>query len=112
MTDCAMYNLTFDGTHPSTICVEISKLIPSLESIYEMIGTEYLSESLADFITEFARTDEIMPEDHTMGFVIVNSKKKHLSLAFNGLPEKYVKSLREIGSKIVTKGYEVEYDLE
>ena len=112
MTDCAMYNLTLDGSHPSTICVEISNLRPSLESLYEMLDSEYLSEYLSDFISDFSRTDEIMSEDHTLGFVIINSKKKHLSFAFNGLKENYIKDIREIGTKIQQKGYTVEYDIE
>ncbi|MHB1439862.1 MAG: TA0956 family protein [Cuniculiplasma sp.] len=106
-----MYNLTLEGSHPSTICVEISKLRPSLESLYEMLDSEYVDEYLSDFISEYARTDEIMPEDHTLGFVVINAPKKHVSFAFNGLKENYLEELREMGEKIRSKGYTVDYDI-
>ncbi len=112
MTDCAMYNVTMEGSHPSTICIEISKLPNSLKSLTDMIGSEYMDEMMSEFIKEFARTDEIMPEDRTLGFVVFNGPKKQVSIAFSRISDSLKKELRESGKKIESTGFKVEYDFD
>ena len=76
----------------------------------EVLTSPLPDESLEEFIESYARTDEIMPEDKTIGFVIINKEKKVASLNFS---EKYFdqKKLDEILEKYKNMGYktEVEY---
>ena len=81
-----MYNLKMSETHPSTICVLASKFEDSFEDLIEVLTSPLPDESLEEFIESYARTDEIMPEDKTIGFVIINKEKKVASLNFS---EKY-----------------------
>ncbi len=83
MVLCVMYNLKLSETHPSTICVLASRFEDSLKDFVDVITSPLPEESLEEFIEEYARTDEIMPEDKTIGFVIINKGKKVLSLNFN-----------------------------
>ncbi|MEM0139626.1 MAG: TA0956 family protein [Ferroplasma sp.] len=83
MVLCVMYNLKLSETHPSTICVLASKFIDSLNDFVEVLTSPLQDESLEEFIESYARTDEIMPEDKTIGFVIINKNKSVLSLNFN-----------------------------
>ena len=105
MTDCAMYNITVQGYHPSTICVVIDSLPASLEYFKDVINSPLIQDSMNEFIEEFARTDEIMPSDRTLGFVIINSSKKvrdagisfhNFTTGFGGKGETY--STREKGA--------------
>lgn len=112
MTDCAMYNLTMEGSHPSTICVELNNLPNSMKALQGMVDSEYMDEMLQEFITEYARTDEIMPDDRTVGFVVVNIPKKQISLAFNHLEKSTENELREISRTMEEKGFKVEFDLD
>ena len=110
MVTCVMYNLKMSETHPSTICVLASKFEDSFEDLIEVLTSPLPDESLEEFIESYARTDEIMPEDKTIGFVIINKEKKVASLNFS---EKYFdeKKLDEILEKYKNMGYktEVEY---
>lgn len=112
MTECAMYNMTLSGGHPSTICVEMSKFEDSLNFLYEMLGSDYIDEYMDDFIRDFARTDEIMPEDKTLGFVVVNVNKKNMTLAFSRISEEIKKFITSKSSEFKSLGYEVELDIE
>jgi hypothetical protein len=78
-----MYNLKMSETHPSTICVLASRFEDSFKGLIEVLTSPLPVESLEEFIEEYARTDEIMPEDKTIGFVIINKEKKVASLNFN-----------------------------
>ena len=105
-----MYNLKMSETHPSTICVLASKFEDSFNDLIEVLTSPLPVESLEEYIESYARTDEIMPEDKTIGFVIINKEKKVASLNFN---EKYFdeKKLDAILDKYRELGFktEVEY---
>jgi len=110
MVTCVMYNLKMSETHPSTICVLAEKFENSFNDLIEVLTSPLPVESLEEFIEGYARTDEIMPEDKTIGFVIINKEKKVASLNFN---EKYFdeKKLDKILDKYREMGFktEVEY---
>ena len=112
MTECAMYNMTLSEGHPSTICVEMSRFNDSLNFLFEMLGSEYVTEYMDDFIRDFARTDEIMPEDKTLGFVVVNMNKKRMTLAFNRISDELKQFIREKITAFRSLGYDVELDIE
>ncbi len=82
MAMCVMYNLKLKDIHPSTICVLLSKFEDSFSALLDVITSPLPEESLEEFIESYARTDEIMPEDKTVGFVIVNKGKKVVSMTF------------------------------
>lgn len=107
-----MYNLTMEGSHPSTICVELKNLPNSMRALQGMIDSDYMDEMLQEFITEYARTDEIMPDDRTVGFVVVNIPKKQISFAFNHLEKSTENELKEISHSMEEKGFKVEFDLD
>ena len=83
MVTCVMYNLKMSETHPSTICVLASRFKDSFNDLIDVLTSPLPDESLEEYIEEYARTDEIMPEDKTIGFVIINKDKKVVSLNFN-----------------------------
>ncbi len=112
MTDCAMYNLTLEGSHPSTICVELVRLVDSMKTLADLIGSEFMDEMLQEFISEFARTDEIMPDDRTIGFVVISVPKKQVSIAFNHLEKSLENELKVISKRFELKGFNVEFDLD
>lgn len=111
LTDCAMYNVTVGSIHPSVICVEISNLLPSLESLRELLTSEYIEEGLQEFIENFARTDEVMPTDKTVGFVVVNSNKKVISLSFSSINDEIRDGLKSASATFNEIGYRSELDL-
>lgn len=106
-----MYNVTVGEIHPSVICVELSDLIPSLESLSELLGTEYIEDGIMEFIEEFARTDEVMPTDKTLGFVVVNSNKKMISLSFSNIDKELKENLASVADKFKEIGYSTELDI-
>ncbi len=106
-----MYNVTVGAIHPSVICVELSNLIPSLESLSQLLGTEYIEDGIREFIEEFARTDEVMPTDKTLGFVVVNSNKKLISLSFSNIDNELKENLASVADKFKEIGYSAELDL-
>ena len=110
MVTCVMYNLKMSETHPATICVLASRFEDSFEDLIEVLTSPLPDESLEEYIEQYARTDEIMPEDKTIGFAIINKEKRVVSLNFN---EKYFddKKLREIMQKYKELGFkgEIEY---
>ncbi len=107
MVTCVMYNLKMSETHPSTICVLASRFKDSFKDLIEVLTSPLPDESLEEYIEEYARTDEIMPEDKTIGFVIINKDKKVASLNFN---EKSVddSEIQEILEKYKDMGYKTE----
>ena len=107
MVTCVMYNLKMSETHPSTICVLASRFKDSFKDLIEVLTSPLPDESLEEYIEEYARTDEIMPEDKTIGFVIINKDKKVASLNFN---EKSVNDseIQEILEKYKEMGYKTE----
>lgn len=107
MVTCVMYNLKMSGTHPSTICVLASRFKDSFKDLIEVLTSPLPDESLEEYIEEYARTDEIMPEDKTIGFVIINKDKKVASLNFN---EKSAddSEIQEILEKYKEMGYKTE----
>ena len=107
MVTCVMYNLKMSETHPSTICVLASRFKDSFKDLIEVLTSPLPDESLEEYIEEYARTDEIMPEDKTIGFVIINKDKKVASLNFN---EKSAddSEIQEILEKYKEMGYKTE----
>ncbi len=107
MVTCIMYNLKMSETHPSTICVLASRFKDSFKDLIEVLTSPLPDESLEEYIEEYARTDEIMPEDKTIGFVIINKEKKVASLNFN---EKSADDteIQEILEKYKEMGYRTE----
>ena len=106
-----MYNVTVGTIHPSVICVELSKLIPSLDFLRDLLTTEYIEEGMPEFIENFARTDEVMPTDKTLGFVVVNSNKKMISLSFSNVGQKVKDELVTVAEKFKEIGYAADLDL-
>lgn len=106
-----MYNITVGSVHPSVICVELSKLIPSLNFLNDLLNSEYIEEGLPEFIENFSRTDEVMPSDKTLGFVVVNSNKKMISFSFSTLNEEAKKELRAAGERFRSIGYTIDLDI-
>ncbi len=111
MTDCAMFNITMGEYHPSTICIEMSKLKDSLSGLIEVTKSEYPEESMAEYIQEFARTDEIQPTDRTLGFVVLNKAKKVVSLSFSEMNGDTRKGVEQALEEYRKAGFQVELDL-
>ena len=112
MTECVMYNISLDGFHPSTICVELPNLLPSLQDASELLLTEYPEESVTDFIKKFARTTDIMPDDRTVGFVIINKKSNMISISATRIPQAIREAITEIFSGYSKVGINTEIDIE
>lgn len=106
-----MYNIVMGGQHPSTVCVEISKLPESLKSLRTIINSEFMKDEMMEFINEFARTEEIMPDDRTLGFIIVNSDKLVLSISMSQTDPDLGKTLRDISDEYRRAGFRVDLDL-
>ena len=106
-----MYNLSLGSIHPSVICVELPKLIPSLDALADLLGTEYIEEGLPEFIENFSRTDEVLPTDKTVGFVVLNSNKKIVSFSFSAVEPDTRGGLISAGEKFRQIGYKVDLDL-
>ncbi|WP_010917359.1 TA0956 family protein [Thermoplasma volcanium] len=107
---CAMYNISIENLHPTTICVVMDKF---LDSFAELLGVleDQDQDELMDFISRYARTDEIRPEDKTVGFVVINSAKKMMSVSFSDIDENVKEKIREIIKPYRDSGYSVEADL-
>ncbi|WMT55658.1 TA0956 family protein [Acidiplasma sp.] len=106
-----MYNLKLKNVHPSTICVLLSKFEDSFNALLDVITSPLPEDSLEEFIEGYARTDEIMPEDKTIGFIIINKEKKVVSLTFTqntGIVRQNVEKILEKYKKLGYKT-EVEY---
>lgn len=106
-----MYNLTVGSIHPSVICVEISNLLPSLDALVTLMESEYIEEELPEFIESYARTDEVLPTDKTLGFVVLNSNKKIVSLSFSKVETETREGLVKAGEKFRQINYKVDFDL-
>ncbi|MEM0157448.1 MAG: TA0956 family protein [Thermoplasmataceae archaeon] len=107
-----MYNITVGERHPAVICVELSNVSRSLLALAEVLSSEYMEEELQEFIENFSRTDEVMPEDRTVGFVVVNSTKRILSLSFSSISNDMANNLRAQAESFRKIGYEVQLDIE
>ncbi|MGP6293477.1 TA0956 family protein [Caldiplasma sukawensis] len=110
MVLCAMFNITGMDSHPSTLCVEEKNFFESI-SFFSDIDLNYADEYLGDFIEKFARKDEIMPEDKTVGFVVINLPKKTTILAFQ---KKYAENfnVKKAAQEMEKKGFRVELEIE
>ncbi len=111
MTECIIYNVSVPGLHPSTICVEVSKLTDSISSLPELIHSEYANDSLAEFISAFSRTEETRPEDRTVGFVVVNVARKVVSVSLTKSDESMKRAIQEAVYPLQGAGVHVELDL-
>ncbi|MCL4342139.1 MAG: TA0956 family protein [Candidatus Thermoplasmatota archaeon] len=112
MTDCAMFNITIGGIHPSIVCIDIKKIGESCDSLIETLNSGYPEEGLKEFIESFARTDEIMPKDKTLGFVVVNSDRKYISLSFANLSNEHFDLISKKAEAFRKAGFTVEEDLQ
>ena len=106
-----MYNVVLGDIHPSTICVDIAKLPDSFRDLLEVLIADYPSESMAEFIESYARTDTVMPDDKTLGFVVVNNNKKAVALSFSTLPIEIRDKIMDICTMYRKKSFEVEIDI-
>lgn len=110
MTECIMFNMVLGDFHPSTICVERSRFPASLIGLLSVTSAEYAQESLKEYIEEYARTDEILPEDRTIGFVVFNLPKKVASVSISTVNEKEASTLNELKEKLTAIGFKFELD--
>lgn len=106
-----MYNITVGSIHPSVICVEISNLAASLTDMRDLLSTDYIEDGLKEFIGTYARTDEIMPTDKTVGFVVLNTTKKIISLSFSSLEPAMKTELQKITDSYREIGYSADLDI-
>lgn len=113
MTDCLIFNITLPGRHPSSICVELSNLLDSLRSTISLFGNPLQEESLMEFIEQFSRTEEVMPTDRTVGFVVINAEKKKMAVSIS-IPQEQ----KDLQNSIISEaenlrknGVDVELDL-
>ena len=111
MTECIMYNIVLGEFHPSTICVERSKFNDSLKDIISLTDVETSTESLQEYITNYARTDEIKPDDKTIGFVVFNLQKRVLSISLASLDLETSAVISSLKDQIQEFGFNVELDL-
>lgn len=110
MVKCIMYNLKMSETHPSTICVLLESFNDSLNDMLDVITSPLPDESLEEYIEQYARTDEIMPDDKTIGFVIINKDKKVISLTFSDVSELKKDEVNNIIDKYKKLGYKTEIE--
>jgi hypothetical protein len=75
------------------------------------MDSEYIEEGLPEFIEEFSRTDEVLPTDKTLGFVVLNSNKKIVSFSFSAVEPETRKGLEKAGDKFRKIGYSVDLDI-
>ncbi len=107
-----MYNISMGKGHPSTICVELSRAADSLNFLRDGLSSEYADEYLSDFISQYARTDEIMPDDRTIGFIIINAQKKAISLAFSSVEREKISDIVNAAEMYEELGFDLEKDVD
>ncbi len=105
-----MFNMVLGDFHPSTICVERSGFPASLKGLLSLASSEYVEESLKEYIEEYARTDEILPEDRTIGFVVFNLPKKVASVSISTMNEEEASTLNELKGSLTELGFKFELD--
>jgi len=105
-----MYNVVLGDFHPSTICVERSIFPESLNGLISLTDPEYAEDSLKEYIEEYARTDEIMPEDKTVGFVIFNLQKRIASVSLSSINDAEESALKKLREKLESIGFGFELD--
>ncbi|EQD44687.1 hypothetical protein B1B_13423 [mine drainage metagenome] len=110
MTECVMFNMVLGDFHPSTICVGRSNFPASLKGLLSLTNGEYAEESLKEYIEEYARTDEILPEDRTIGFVVFNLPKKVASVSISTMNEKEASTMNELKGSLTVLGFKFELD--
>ncbi|MEM0155173.1 MAG: TA0956 family protein [Thermoplasmataceae archaeon] len=106
-----MYNISLGDFHPSTICVELSKLESSLREVSELLVSEYPQDSVSEFIEKFARTSQIMPEDKTIGFIVVNKKKMTISISATKISSDLKARIAPIVNGYSERGINAEFDV-
>lgn len=105
-----MYNIVLGEFHPSTICVDRPRFEDSLSGLESLFDPEFASESLKDYIETYARTDEIMPEDKTIGFVVFNLQKKVLSISMSKISAEERVFLANITDRFKQAGFNCDLD--
>lgn len=106
-----MYNIVMGEFHPSTICVDRTRFADSLSGLKDLfVPEEFATEALRDYIEAYARTDEVMPEDKTIGFVVFNLQKRIVSVSLNDIKELEKKSFDELTAKLAESGFKCELD--
>lgn len=111
MTDCLIYNISVPQRHPSSICVELSRLVESLKGVSGLFSTVAQDEALMEFIGDFSRTDEIKPEDRTIGFVVVNVEKRKIAISISDPSGRLAPDVNAAAGRLRALGIETEVDL-
>jgi hypothetical protein len=106
-----MYNISLGDFHPSTICVELSRLEDSLKEAPELLVSEYPQESVSEFIEKFARTSQIMPEDKTIGFIVINRKNMTISISATRISAELKTRITPILDRCQNMGINTEFDV-
>ncbi len=109
MTECIMYNIVLGDFHPSTICVERERFSDSLMELPSLVG-DYPTEALKDYIESFARTDEILPTDKTIGFVVFNLQKKVLTVSLSVIDSEERETMKKLDESFSKLGFKFELD--
>ncbi len=111
MTDCVIYNISIPDMHPSTICVEISRLKDSALAASALFQSDYLNDTLEEFISQYSRTEPVTPDDHTIGFVIVNVRKRVISMSLSHTDSSLRAEINDVALKLEGQNIKVELDL-
>lgn len=106
-----MYNIIMGEFHPSMICVDRGRFIESLSNLDSLFVSEFADEALRDYIESYARTDEVMPEDKTIGFVVFNLQKKVVSISMNTVSDSERKRIQDLTNEFGHSGFKCELDL-
>ncbi len=110
MTDCLMYNIILENYHPSTICVELSRVPESLEYISQVIDSPHLLEEIPEFIEKFARKDQIMPSDRTVGFLVLHQPKKNMAISLGKVEQETKDRIKKSADLFRNIKFNVELD--
>ena len=76
-----------------------------------LTDVETSTESLQEYISNYARTDEIKPDDKTIGFVVFNLQKKVLSISLAAIDLEMSAVISSLKDQIQEFGFKVELDL-
>ncbi len=112
LTECVIYNILFEGQHPSTICVEIALFDDSLKSLLDLSTSGFVREEFFEFIEHYARKDTISPHDRTVGFAVLNTAKKIISVSLNGAGSELASKVERILADFKKSGYHTELEVD
>ena len=105
-----MYNIILENYHPSTICVELSRVPESLEYIAQFIDSPHILEEIPEFIEKFARKDEIMPTDRTVGFMVLHQPKRNMAISLGKVGQDAKERIKKSADLFRSINFSVELD--